>query len=127
MKQLTHSIELTASPAEVYKALITSDKHTAFTGAPAEFESKVNGVFSTFNGAITGKITNLVENKRIEMDWRAGGFPEGFYTKVVFDLEKNNKGTTLSFVHSGLPAEAVDMINEGWQVNYWQKLPGYFS
>ncbi|MHA2503392.1 MAG: SRPBCC domain-containing protein [Candidatus Kariarchaeaceae archaeon] len=127
MTELTHSIQLSASPAEVYNAILSSEKHSGFTGAPAVIDDKEGGSFSTFNGAITGTISKLVDNKLIEMDWRAGAFPEGYFTKVVFQLESKNDGTTVSFTHSGVPAEAAEMINEGWELNYWKKLPAFFS
>ena len=127
MTELSHSIQLTASPEEVYNAILSSEKHSVFTGAPAVIENKEGGSFSTFNGAISGILTKLVKYNEIHMDWRAGAFPEGYFTKVVILLSEKNEGTLLEFSHSGVPAEAADMINEGWELNYWNKLPEYFA
>ena len=126
-KTINHELTINATPAQVYQALLSSEQHSAFTGAPAVIDATQGGEFSNFNGAITGTIEELQENKLIRMKWRASAFPENYYTDVVFKLEKNENGTTIKFSHQGLPAEAEPMINEGWESNYWQKLPAYLE
>jgi hypothetical protein len=44
----TLSDTIRAKPAEVYKAWLSSEGHTAMTGSPAEVDGKVGGEFSAW-------------------------------------------------------------------------------
>ena len=56
-----HEVTFSASPSEVYEAVIDPAKHSAFTGAPAEIEGKSGGKFMLYGGQLEG--TTLEQEK----------------------------------------------------------------
>ncbi len=51
---LHEEIELKAAPERVYEVLLDAKQFAAFTGMPAEIDSKPGGAFSMFGGQIVG-------------------------------------------------------------------------
>lgn len=55
-------------------------------GLPAEIEPQAGGAFKCFGGQITGRIIELVPNRRIVQAWHVATWPEGVYSVVKFEL-----------------------------------------
>src|SRR5215813_444342 len=68
-------IEFSATPQQVYEALLGSKKFTEFSGRPAEINREVGGAFSLFKGHIIGRNLELVPNQRIVQAWRVVTWP----------------------------------------------------
>jgi predicted ester cyclase/uncharacterized protein YndB with AHSA1/START domain len=127
MKAITHEVFVNAPVHDVFEALVDSRRHTEMTGKPAQIERKAGGQFSASGGSITGKTIDLVADRKIVQDWRAANWGAGHHSQVTISLEPLNdgRGTQLSLVHTGVPAEHVDEISAGWHTYYWSKLPEY--
>jgi uncharacterized protein YndB with AHSA1/START domain/ketosteroid isomerase-like protein len=125
---VAHEVTLSASPAEVFEALMDSAQHSKFTGAPAQIDRKPCGVFSLYDGQITGKTLELDPNRLIVQAWRAENWPKGHYSQVTFTLEPldNGRQTQLSLMQTGVPADKFEDINQGWRKYYWSKMAPYF-
>lgn len=126
-KTIEFNIEFTVEPKVIYEALLDSETHTKFTEAPAKIKAQENSEFTTFNGMIEGKLTSLKSNSSITMDWRPTAWPEGVTSVVKFSFEKKGNGTMLTFVQTGVPDEAYEMIKSGWEMNYWPKMASLFE
>jgi len=63
-------IDFTASPQQLYEALMDSKQFAAFSGRPAEINRELGGAFSLFKGHIVGRNVELVPNERIVQAWR---------------------------------------------------------
>ena len=126
-KSIEYTVRFNASPKDVYNALMDSERHTAFSGAPATIENKEGGTFSCYGGALHGTTTSLVENEKIVQKWRAGSWAEGVFSDVTYNLEKEGKETVVTFLQTGVPDDAYDQINQGWQMMYWDKLNTFFE
>ncbi len=61
-KTITHEVTFSASPHEVYEALMDPVKHSKFTGFPAEIEREPGGRFMQNGGGHWGAVaaTTLV-------------------------------------------------------------------
>ncbi|MCC7014584.1 MAG: SRPBCC domain-containing protein [Planctomycetes bacterium] len=119
---LEHSVEFAATPAEVYRALMDSKQHAAFTGMPAKIAAKVGGAFSTCGGNNFGFTLALEPGARIAQAWSHRDLPPGHYTLVEFKLSKSKRGTKLTFTQIGVPRRAAQWLNRGWSEAYWQPL-----
>jgi uncharacterized protein YndB with AHSA1/START domain len=128
-KTIRQTVEIRAPPAEVYKALMTTKGHSAFTGATARVSPKVGGKFSAWDGYIHGTNVELVPGKRIVQTWQPAeeGWPEDHYSKVTFELSPTPKGTRLRFTHSEVVAEHAGHLAAGWKENYWKPLKVYLE
>ena len=65
-------IDFTASPQQLYEALLSSKQFTEFSGRTAEINREVGGAFSLFKGHIIGRNLELVPNQRIVQAWASG-------------------------------------------------------
>lgn len=126
-KTIEYTVRFNTNPANVYDALMDSEKHTAFCGAPATIENKEGGSFSCYGGALQGTTTKLEENKKIVQQWRAGDWEEGVYSELTYELEQKGDQTELNFVQTGVPDKSYNSINEGWENMYWAKMKTYFE
>jgi len=122
-KDIKQTIEFSASPHEVYEALMDSKKHSAFTGGKANISRKVGGKFTVYDNYAEGKNLELVADKKIVQSWRASDWPEGLESKATFLLSaKRGGGTKLTFTQKGVPADQYSDILEGWNEFYWKPM-----
>jgi activator of HSP90 ATPase len=120
-------IDLKGSPQRVYDALLDSKQFSAFTGVPAEIHSEAGGAFSCFGGVIRGRNVELVPGHRIVQAWRSGGWPEGSYSIVKFELNQQGSGTRLVMDHRGFPDGQREHLEAGWKEHYWEPLATYLG
>jgi uncharacterized protein YndB with AHSA1/START domain len=127
-KTITHEVTFSATPREVFEALINSEKHAAFSGAPAKIEPKPGGKFTCYGDHLEGTTLELKDNERIVQDWRAKDWPKGHYSRVTFSLTPlaDGRASLLSFVQTGVPSDHFESINRGWHTHYWLKMAEYF-
>src|SRR5437899_12222238 len=103
-RTIRQSVTLSATPKQVYEALIDSAKHARFTGQKAKIDRKVGGQFSCYGSYITGINLELDPGKTIVQAWRSSGWPKGYYSIVTFQLASAARGRTkLSFTQVGVP------------------------
>ena len=116
-----------ASPEDVYRAFLSSKKHTEFTGSEAKCSTRVGGRFTAWNKYISGKNVELVEGKKIVQEWKTSEWPEGYEPSILkIFFKKRGQGTQLSMIQSRVPASQVDQYDKGWYESYWEPLKRYF-
>ena len=125
--QIHQLIQFSASPHAVYEALMDSKQHGEFTHSEAKISRDVGGIFSAYDGYITGINIELVPDKKIVQDWRAVDWPEGFFSRVIFEISPQGIGTHLDFTHNGFPEGTLEEFRQGWSDNYWDPMKLYFK
>ena len=126
-RTIMHVVTFSASPREVFEALMDPAKHSKFTGFPATIERRPGGTFA-YGEVLRGNIIELKQDERIVLSWRENDWPQSYYSMVTCTLAplEDGRRTQLSLVHSGVPEDRFDEINEGWQIYYWTKMAVYF-
>lgn len=119
-------IDFKASPQRFYAAILDPKQFAEFTGMAAEIDAKAGGAFSLFNGMITGRNVELVENQRIVQAWRPSSWDAGVYSIVHFELKPRGAECTLIFDHAGFAPGLFDHLDAGWKGHYWELLKKYF-
>jgi uncharacterized protein YndB with AHSA1/START domain len=123
-----HEVVLPAKPDRVYRALMDSAEHAAFTGTgAATISGETGGSFTTNGGMIEGRNIELVPGRRIVQAWRNTAWPSGYYSLVRFELTGDDGKTRLVFDHIGAPDDARAMLDRGWQERYWAGLRKYLA
>ena len=122
VKTIRQSVTFTASPHEVYEALMDSKKHSEFTGSQVSISRQTGGKFSVYGGDIEGVNLELVPDKKIVQSWRCSDWPEGHYSKATFSLKEISIGTRLTFSQTGVPEEFYNDIRQGWHDYYWEPM-----
>jgi activator of HSP90 ATPase len=121
-KTIRQSVTFTASPREVYEAVMDSFKHARFTGSEVKMSREEGGSFEIYGGDIQGTNIQLVPDEKIVQSWRYSDWPEGHYSRVTFSLKGVAGGTRLTFTQSGVPVERYDDIRQGWHDYYWEPM-----
>ena len=121
-------VTIKATPQRIYRALMTSKQHEAFTAnGKARVSGKEDGAFSAHGGYVSGRNIELRPGRRIVQAWRVKGMPESVYSIVRFELKKVRGGTRLIFDQTGLPPEHVGHLSRGWKARYWKPLKAYLE
>jgi activator of HSP90 ATPase len=116
------------SQAVLYKAWLSGEEHTKFTGNAAKINPKLNGKFTAWDGYISGKNIELLPDRKIVQSWRTTEFPDGSPDSTVEILfEKRGTGTKLTVRHSGIPFGQADGYKQGWKDYYFKPMKVYFS
>ena len=69
-------------PNNLYEILMDDTSWKAFTQSNAQISKEIGGVFSIFDGAVTGINVQLQENKLIVQKWRFSSWADGHYSNV---------------------------------------------
>jgi activator of HSP90 ATPase len=120
-------IDMKVGPQRIYEVLLDAKQFAAFTGLPAEIDSKVGGAFSLFKGQIEGRNVELIPAQRIVQAWRPSHWDTGIYSIVRFELKPQSEGTTIVLDHAGFPEGDFDHLAWGWHAHYWEPLKKFLA
>ena len=118
MAEYATSIDIQATPDEVFEYLVTDKGLTSWLGEHARVQARKGGAFEVdIAGApIRGEFVEVLRPSRVVVSWGMAGsddFPPGT-SRVAFDLVATATGTRVDLVHSDLPDERVEGHVEGW-------------
>lgn len=114
-----------AQPEEVYAALTFKPTIELWTGSPAEFQPKTDTEFSMWDGSITGKNLEFIENKLIRQQWYFGEQPQP--SIVTLKLHPDKKGTSLEVVQTNIPDQDYEDLVDGWHEIYIKGLVDFYT
>jgi activator of HSP90 ATPase len=117
-----------AAPGEVFDAWMSSEGHTAMTGAEAVVDPHIGGEFTAWDGYIRGRTLELEPGTRILQSWRTSEFADrdtDSHIEVV--LEAVAGGTLLRLRHRDVPVEHTGYEDGGWRDNYFEPMKTYFG
>ena len=122
-------LQLTASPATVYRALLDSTTMSEVTGLPAEINPIMGGDYSALDGYLSGVVSELLEDRHIAIACRVqeDGWPETHLSTATFMVKPEGSGTNLSFFQQDVPADYHELMLNLWEQYFWSKLPAAFT
>ncbi|KAG1685231.1 Activator heat shock protein ATPase 1 [Nymphon striatum] len=113
--------------AELYNVFTIKQLVQAFTRSEAEIEAVKGGSFNFFGGNVSGKFIDLVENKKLVMNWRLRSWPTKHYSVVTIELEEKEDCTELKLTQTGIPDEELESTTKGWSSYYWDSIKATFG
>jgi uncharacterized protein YndB with AHSA1/START domain len=118
MAEYSTSIDIHASPDEVFEYLVTAKGLTAWMGQYATLEAHEGGAFEVdiAGSPIRGEYLEIIRPHRVVVSWGVAGsadLPPGT-SRVAFLLAPTATGTRVELVHSDLPEARVAGHVEGW-------------
>lgn len=118
MAEYATSIEIQASPDDVFDYLVTPEGMTAWMGEHAVLDPQPGGVFEVniAGSPIRGTYVEVDRPHRVVVSWGVAGsdeLPVGA-SLVSFTLAETAHGTRVDLVHSGLPDPLVAGHVDGW-------------
>ncbi len=124
MKDFKKYYTLDAPPQEVYEALTNPVSIRLWTGEDAVMDPIAGSEFSLWDGSITGKNIEFLENKKIVQQWYFGDKDESI---VTIKLHSHGESTSVELRHTNIPDEDYDEIVEGWNDSYFGNLEEFFN
>jgi len=125
MKDFKKYYIIPAEPEEVYLALTNPFTIELWTGYSAVMSTNPGTEFELWEGDITGKNLEFVEDKKVVQQWYFGEQEEA--SIVTIKLFENNKGTQVELNHSNIPDEEYENITEGWNEYYFGAIKEFFE
>ena len=128
---MKESLELSGTfkvePSVIYIAWLTSYLHEKMTGGAASCGNTVGDAFSAWDGYITGKNIELVENEKIVQSWRTSEFDKGDEDSILtVSLKKVKGGTKVTLNQTNIP-EGQTQYKKGWIDHYFTPMKAFFS
>ena len=122
------SAVIPATPAQVYKAWLSTKGHSAMTGSVAKASARIGGRFTAWDGYISGRTLELEPERRIVQAWRTSEFPdEAPDSRLEVLLEPIQTGTKVTFIHTEIPPGQEESYKQGWEDFYFKPMKNYFS
>ncbi len=126
-KPIHQTVIFSASPHDVYEALMDEKIHARFTGSSAKISRQVGGTFTAYDDYINGKNIELIPDQKIVQEWRAVDWEPHQTSLITFEFSVVPQGTRLVFTHSGVPEGTEDDFAQGWIENYWEPIRKMFA
>ncbi len=127
MKIVQQSVELPASPAELYTMYLDAAEHAAFTGGgPAVISATPATDWSAFDSRIHGRILALTSGEQIVQSWRSFEWRDEEPDAVlVLRLAASGAGTRIDLAQVGVPERLYETLVAGWPTRYWEPWQAY--
>jgi activator of HSP90 ATPase len=123
---ITLNEQFPVSVTKLYNAWLNSEEHAEMTGGDAECSDVVGGLFSVWDGYITGKNLSLVVDSEIVQTWRSTEFKDSDAdSKLTVRFKNNLDGCELTLIHENIPDDQPD-YEKGWEDHYLVPMREYF-
>ena len=117
-----------ATPEEIYDAWMSTDGHTAMTGADAHVDPRVGGEFDAWDGYISGRTLELEPGRRIVQSWRSSEFEDQHAdSRIEVLLDEVEGGSRVTVRHTTVPDGQLGYEQGGWQDSYFDPMKEYFA
>jgi uncharacterized protein YndB with AHSA1/START domain len=127
-KTIRQTVLLPAPPLAVYRALVDSGRHSAFTASKAKIPKRAGGKMSAYDGYISGTVLGFWPSMGLLQTWRTTEWPKAAPdSRLEIRLAPAGKGTRLTMIHSEVPASQVSRYTSGWKAFYWAPLRRYLK
>ena len=127
MEKMTVKAIIPATAEKIYNVWLEGRKHGEMTGSKATGYAKVGKAFTAWDGYISGKNIELVNDKRIVQAWRSTEFAENAPdSKLEVILKKVKGGTEVTLNHSEIPEGQAAGYKKGWIDFYFKPMTKYF-
>ena len=125
MKTFRKTFKINAEPSDVYSALTNQYTIELWTGYPAQMNTEPGSDFSLWDGDITGKNLEFVQDKKVVQEWNFGDQVEKSIATITIEPDRGNSLVTVE--HTNIPDEEYNDIAEGWKEYYIDAINNFFN
>lgn len=125
MKTFKKQFKINAEPSDVYSALTNPFTIELWTGYPAVMLTEPGTEFSLWDGDITGKNIEFVQDKKVVQEWDFGDQTEKSVVTISIQKDKDNSIVTVE--HTNIPDDEFDDIANGWREYYFAAINSFFN
>lgn len=125
MKTFKKTFKINAEPSDVYSAITNPYTIELWSGYPAEMSTEPGSEFALWEGDITGKNLEFIQDKKIVQEWYFGEQTEKSIVTITINSERENSAVTVE--HTNIPDEEYGGIAEGWKEYYFEAISSFFN
>jgi activator of HSP90 ATPase len=125
MKTFKKSFKINAEPSDVYSAITNPYTIALWSGYPAEMSTQPGSEFSLWEGDITGKNIEFIQDKKVVQEWYFGDQVEKSIVTIIIIPDRENSSVTVE--HTNIPDEEFGEIAEGWREYYIGAIISFFN
>lgn len=125
MKIFKKTFRINAEPSDVYAALTNPYTIELWTGYPAVMNTEEGSEFSFWDGDITGRNIEFIENRKVVQEWYFGDQVEK--SIVTITITPNREDSNVTVEHTNIPDDEFKDISEGWREYYIGAILNFFN
>jgi len=125
MKTFKKSFKINAEPSDIYSALTNPFTIELWSGYPAVMSDEPGSEFSMWEGDITGKNLEFVQDKKVVQEWFFGDQTEK--SVVTIDIKPDGENSLVTVEHTNIPDDDFAEIAEGWREYYIGAIITFFN
>ncbi len=125
MKTFKKSFKINAEPSDIYSAITNPFTIELWSGYPAVMTAEPESEFSLWEGDITGKNLEFVQDKKVVQEWYFGDQQEKSIVTITISPDRENSLVTVE--QSNIPDDEFNDIAEGWREYYIGAIVNFFN
>jgi activator of HSP90 ATPase len=125
MKTFKKTFKINAEPSDIYSALTNPHTIELWSGYPAQMSTEPGSEFSLWEGDITGKNLEFVQDRKVVQEWYFGDQIEKSIVAITIMPDRGNSIITVE--HTNIPDNEFDGIAEGWKEFYVDAISIFFN
>jgi activator of HSP90 ATPase len=125
MKTFKKTFRINAEPSDIYSALTNPKTIELWSGYPAEMSTVPGSEFSLWEGDITGRNIEFIENRKVVQEWYFG--EQTVKSVVTISIEPEGDHSSVTIEHTNIPDEEFADISEGWREYYIDAIRALFN
>jgi activator of HSP90 ATPase len=125
MKTFKKIFKINAEPSDIYSALTNSYTIELWSGYHAEMSTEPGSEFSLWEGDITGKNLEFVQDRKVVQEWYFGDQSEKSIVTISINPDGGNSQVTVE--HTNIPDDEFAQISEGWREFYIGAIINFFN
>lgn len=121
MPQLIQQSVVLPAPAErLFEMYLDPKEHAGLTGKPVTIGPEPGSEFAAFDGALVGKILQVVEKRLIVQAWRSKNWrADDIDSTLVLTFRPEGEQGRIDLVHVNVADQDAKDVSEGWEKYYW--------
>jgi len=125
MKIFKKTFRINAEPSDIYSALTNPLTIELWSGYPAEMSTEPGSDFSLWEGDITGKNLEFIQDRKVVQEWYFGDQSEKSIVTISISADGENSFVTVE--HTNIPDDEFSQIAEGWREFYFGAITSFFN
>ena len=125
METFKKTFKINAEPSDIYAALTNPFTIELWSGYPAIMSTEPESEFSLWEGDITGKNLEFVQDKKVAQEWYFDNQSER--SIVTINIVPDGENSQVTVEHTNIPDDDFADISEGWREYYIGAIIGFFN
>jgi activator of HSP90 ATPase len=125
MKTFKKTFKINAEPSDIYSALTNPNTIALWSGYPAKMSTEKGSEFSLWEGDITGKNLEFIQNKKVVQEWYFGDQTDK--SIVTININPDSENSLVTVEHTNIPDDDFSEISEGWREFYIGAIINFFN